>query len=343
MDAVDGKASPGTLGIGVLGAGNYASATFLPAVHASARQGRPGPVELLGIASATGLSAQHAAQRFGFAFSTSQESEVLDDPAVQVVAILTRHNQHARQVNECLERGKAVFCEKPLAITPSELEAVADRLSRENTPLLTVGFNRRFAPLAVRLKAFLENRTEPLSAHYRVNAGILPPDHWLLDASQGGGRIIGEGCHFVDFLTFLAGSPPVSVWAQGLPDAGRYSEDNVTLHLSFPDGSLGLVTYLANGDKSFPKERLEVFCAGRVGVLDDFRSLELVSGGRKERAHSRLRQDKGHRAGWEAFLSAIRQGGPPPIPYEHLLGVTRATFAAVQSLRTGERVWLQNP
>jgi len=354
METVDGKASPGaTLGIGVLGAGNYASATFLPAVQAALRTGHAGPVKLQGIASATGLSAQHAARRYGFAFATSQECDVLDDPAVRVVAILTRHNQHARQVSEGLERGKAVFCEKPLAITASELDQVADLLRwgeppLDNTPLLTVGFNRRFAPLAVKLKTFLENRTEPLAAHYRINAGFLPLDHWLHDPSQGGGRIIGEGCHFVDFLTFLAGSPPASVWVQGLPDAGRYSEDNVTLNLSFPDGSLGVVTYLANGDKSLPKERLEVFCGGRVGILDDFRTLELVSRGRRERIPSRLsaisnRQNKGHRAGWEAFLSAVRQGGPPPIPYEHLLGVTRATFAAVESLRTGERVWLQNP
>jgi predicted dehydrogenase len=286
------------------------------------------------------LSSQQAARRFGFAFSTSQEREVLDDPAIQVVALLTRHNQHARQAIECLEQGKAVFCEKPLAITPAEVEAVEAHLHREDAPLLTVGFNRRFAPLAVKLKAFLSNRTEPLAAHYRINAGFLPHDHWLHDPSQGGGRIIGEGCHFVDFLTFLTGSPPSAVWAQGLSDTGRYAEDNVTLHLSFPDGSLGVVTYLANGDKAFPKERLEVFCAGRVSVLDDFRTLELVQNGRRERIHSRLRQDKGHRAGWEAFLAAVRRGGPPPIPYDHLLGVTRATFAAVQSLRTGERVWL---
>jgi predicted dehydrogenase len=206
------------------------------------------------------------------------------------------------------------------------------------TPLLAVGFNRRFAPLAVRLHDFLSGRSEPLAAHYRVNAGYIPPTHWLHDPEQGGGRIIGEGCHFVDFLTFLVGAPPVSVQAQALPDGGRYRQDNVVLTLTFPDGSLGTLTYLANGDKSFPKERLEVFSGGRVAVLDDFRSLELVKDGRRKTIRSRLAQDKGHAASWRAFLQAVQQGGPPPIPYEQLLGVTQATFAAVEALGSGETV-----
>jgi predicted dehydrogenase len=198
------------------------------------------------------------------------------------------------------------------------------------------GFNRRFAPLAVQLAAHFAERTEPLAAHYRVNAGYLPLTHWLHDPEIGGGRIIGEGCHFVDFLTFLVGAPPVSVSAHGLPDGGRYREDNVVLTFTFPDGSLGTVTYLANGDKAFPKERVEVFCGGRVGVLDDFRTLELVHDGGRSITRVRLRQDKGHRAEWEAFAQAITTGGEPPIPYEQLFGVTEATFAAVDALRSGE-------
>jgi predicted dehydrogenase len=182
------------------------------------------------------------------------------------------------------------------------------------------------------MKAFLDRREEPLAAHYRVNAGYIPLSHWVHDPEQGGGRITGEGCHFVDFLTFLVGSPPVSVKTQALPDAGRYREDNAILTFTFPDGSLGTVTYLANGDKSFPKERVEVFAGGRVAVLDDYRSLELVYNGKREVVRSRLRQDKGHRAEWEAFTAAVLAGGPPPIPYEHLFGVTLATFAAVDSL-----------
>jgi predicted dehydrogenase len=175
-------------------------------------------------------------------------------------------------------------------------------------------------------------------AHYRVNAGYLPPDHWLHDPEQGGGRIIGEGCHFIDFLTFLVGKPPDTVSALGIPDNGRYREDNVVFTFTFPDGSLGTLAYLANGDKALPKERLEVFSGGKVGILEDFRRLELIADGRRERVRSPLRQDKGHRAEWEAFSKAILSGGYPPIPYEHLLGVTRATFAAVESLRSRETV-----
>jgi predicted dehydrogenase/threonine dehydrogenase-like Zn-dependent dehydrogenase len=332
------------VGIGVLGAGNFAVAVLLPALK------KIPTVELVGIASASGLSAQHAAQRFGFHYASSEEAQILNDPEISTVAILTRHNLHARQVIAALSAGKHVFCEKPLALRDEDLREIAEALTGKGEeerageekslpshrrPLLTVGFNRRFAPLAQRLGAFIRERKEPLVAHYRVNAGYIPLTHWIQDSEQGGGRIIGEGCHFVDFLTFLVGSSPVSVSAQGLPDAGRYREDNVVLNYTFQDGSIGLVIYLANGDKAFPKERIEVFSGGRIAVLDDYRTLEMVHNGRREVVRSRLRQDKGHRAEWEAFAAAIHTGGPPPIPYEQLFGVTRATFAAVQALRTG--------
>jgi predicted dehydrogenase len=200
--------------------------------------------------------------------------------------------------------------------------------------ILTVGFNRRFAPLAVQMKTFLDGRKEPLAAYYRVNAGYIPLSHWTHDPEQGGGRIIGEGCHFIDFLTFLVGAPPFEVIARGLPDGGRYRDDNVTLSFTFPDGSVGVLSYLANGDKAFPKERVEVFSGGRVAVLDDYRSLELAANGNRRVTRARLRQDKGHQAEWQAFVAAIQAGGPPPIPYKQIFGVMRATFAAVEALRT---------
>ena len=209
-------------------------------------------------------------------------------------------------------------------------------LSPNPYPLLVVGYNRRFAPLARRLAEFLAGRQEPFVAHYRVNAGYIPLNHWTQDLHQGGGRIIGEACHFIDFLTFLAGAPPLSVSARALPDLGRYRQDNVVASYTFPDGSLGTLSYLANGDKAFPKERVEVFCGGRVAVLDDFRSLETVFNGKRQVVRSRLRQDKGHRAEWEAFTASIRSGGPPPIPYEQLFGVTRLTFATLAALRTNQ-------
>lgn len=191
--------------------------------------------------------------------------------------------------------------------------------------------------MARRLKAFVERRQEPLAAHYRINAGYLPPEHWLHDPEQGGGRIIGEGCHFIDFLSYLVGDPPISVTAQALPEDGRYREDNVVLNFRFADGSVGTVSYLANGDKAFPKERVEVFAGGRIGVLDDFRSLALVQNGRRQIERSRLRQDKGHQAEWEAFAETILEGGEPPISYEHIFGVALASFAAIKALRSGEK------
>jgi len=328
--------------IGVLGAGNFANAVMLPALKEITA------LELVGIASASGMSAKHAASRFAFGYATSDETQILNDPQVEAVAILTRHNLHARQVIAALRAGKHVFCEKPLALNQSELEAIQEALIEpwnqpeslrsDASPLLSVGFNRRFAPMAQQMHAFLADRGEPLAAYYRVNAGYIPLSHWTHDPEQGGGRIIGEGCHFIDFLTFLVGSPPIAVSAAGLPDGGRYREDNALLTFNFPDGSVGVVSYLANGDKAFPKERVEVFSAGRVAVLDDFRSLELVQNGRRRVFHSRLRQDKGHRLEWQAFVDAIRAGGPAPIPYDQLFGVMNATFAALEALRSGKKL-----
>jgi predicted dehydrogenase/threonine dehydrogenase-like Zn-dependent dehydrogenase len=329
---------PKIVRLGVLGAGTFANAVLLPVLS------KLPDLELVGIASAAGLSAQHARERFGFRYARSDDGSggsILGDLEINTVAILTRHGQHASQVLAALAARKHVFCEKPLAIHPDELGAIAGALhalESEPSPLLTVGFNRRFAPLSTKLRQFLGDRQEPLAAHYRVNAGFLPLTHWLHDPEQGGGRLVGEGCHFIDFLTFLVGETPVSVRGQALPDLGIYHLDNFILTFTFPDGSLGTLTYLANGDKAFPKERVEVFCGGRAAVLDDFRSLETVQDGKREVLRSRLRQDKGHRAEWEAFIHAILRGGPPPIPYGQLVGVSRAAFAALDALRSGENV-----
>jgi predicted dehydrogenase/threonine dehydrogenase-like Zn-dependent dehydrogenase len=318
-----------TIKLGVLGAGNFASAVMLPAIN------KISGIERVAIASATGLHAQHAAQKFGFANTAEDEAHILSHPEVNTVAILTRHDLHAQQVIRALQAGKHVFCEKPLALTMEQLEEIRQQLlGNPDSPLLMVGFNRRFAPLAQRLGTFLQGRREPLAAHYRVNAGYIPRNHWVHDLEQGGGRIIGEGCHFIDFLTYLVGQPPIGVTAQALPDSGRYCEDNAILTFTFPDGSLGTGTYLANGDKSFPKERVEVFCAGKVAVLEDFRSLTLVENGKQQLIRSRLRQDKGHQAEWEVFAEALRSGGPPPIPYDQLFGVSQAAIAAVQAIRS---------
>jgi len=327
------RVKPGNiLSLGVLGAGNYALSTFLPVVK---KTGRIAPV---GIISATGTSAHHAAQRYGFGFAASDPDAVFQDPAINLVAILTRHNLHTPQLIKAFKAGKHVYCEKPLAINQRQLEEVIALLEKKDQPLVMLGFNRRFAPLAKQLKAFIDKRQEPLFAHYRVNASLLPVDHWLTDPNVGGGRIIGEGCHFIDFLTFLVGETPIEVSTMGLPDNGKYSEDNIEMTFRFPDGSLGVVSYLANGDKAYPKEYIEVFSGGRVAALHDWRKLETVAKGRRKVKRHLLRQDKGHRASWQAFLEAVQSEGSPPIPYEQLIGVTQASLAAVESLRRGQKV-----
>ncbi|MEA3325932.1 MAG: bi-domain-containing oxidoreductase [Chloroflexota bacterium] len=333
MQAPTVRVKPGEiLALGVLGAGNYAHATFLPVIK------KLGGIAPIGIISASGTSAHHAAKRFGFGFAASDPESVLQDPVINLIAILTRHNLHTPQILNALNAGKHVYCEKPLAITWDQFDQVTEILQKENQPLLMLGFNRRFAPMAAHLKAFIDQRQEPLFAHYRVNASKLPADHWLIDPEVGGGRIIGEACHFIDFLTFLVGEVPTEVSTQGLPDDGQYCEDNVVINFRFPDGSLGVVTYLANGDKSYPKEYLEVFSGGRIAVLHDWRKLELINKGKRKMMRHLMRQDKGHLGAWKAFLAAVQGDKAPPIPYNQLVGVSFASFSAVESLRNGEKI-----
>jgi predicted dehydrogenase/threonine dehydrogenase-like Zn-dependent dehydrogenase len=315
-----------SVSLGVLGAGMFANSVLLPAIT------KAGDIELVGIASSGGLHAQHSGKKFGFQYATSDDDEIISDPNINTIAILTRHDTHADLVVKALKAGKHVFVEKPLAINSTQLSAVSKQLLKLDHCLLTTGFNRRFAPLAQQLNSLISNLQEPKYIHYRVNAGLIPLNHWTQDPEIGGGRIIGEVCHFVDFITFLVDAPPVSVTAHALPDNGKYREDNVSMTFTFPDGSIGVVDYLANGDKSFPKERVEVFCGGQIVVLDDFVSLQTVKDGKKKEVKGT--QNKGWVDEWKVFAKAIREGGEPPIPYGQLIGVTKATFAAVESLRT---------
>jgi len=239
---------------------------------------------------------------------------------------------------QALKSDKNVYCEKPLALKTEDLKLIEKELAKKNHPYLMVGFNRRFAPFAKSLKAFFENRSEPLSIYYRVNAGFLPLSHWLHDPLTGGGRMVGEGCHFIDFLCFLTGQAPVKVNVTGLPDNGKYHQDNLNITIEFSDGSLGTIAYLANGSRSFGKEYVEVFCGGKVGILDDFQKLELVDDRKKETFRSRLRQDKGHQSAWSAFTNAIMNGTEEPILYDTILKVSYATLACQKSLQTGKPI-----
>ena len=317
--------------LGVVGAGNFAAAVMLPVLR------RTRDVSLVSLASARGLSAQAIGKKYNFQRAESDFEALLQADDINTLAILTRHHLHAEQVIAALNAGKHVFCEKPLALNRDELDDVARALGKSGQ-LLMVGFNRRFAPLALKLKRFLEPINQPLMMTCRVNAGLLPPEHWQHDPQLGGGRLIGEACHFIDFLTYLSGETPIRVSAQALPDSGIYHEDNFSLTLEFPDGSLGQIVYVANGDRALSKERIEVFGGGRAAVLDDFRRLELISGGRRRVHRSWLRQDKGHRAEWQSFVHSIRSGDPAPIPFDQIFAVTAASFAALDSMRANQPV-----
>jgi predicted dehydrogenase/threonine dehydrogenase-like Zn-dependent dehydrogenase len=324
--------SSGSIGLGVLGAGSFAQTTLLPALKAIPR------VSLIGVCNATGPRSRNAAEKFGFSYCSNSDAELLQDQKIKAVIIATRHHLHASQTLAALHAGKAVFCEKPLCLNETELASLICASANLNAPLLMVGFNRRFAPMAVALKKFVAEIHEPLAIHYRVNAGYIPPDHWVNDPEQGGGRILGEVCHFVDFLCFLAGACPIEVQAQTVGNSGQYSMDNVVASLKFANGTLGTISYLANGDKSASKERIEVFGGGSVAILEDFRRLELIRNGRKQITRARWAQDKGHKTEMQAFVDALQGQTPPPIRFEELVGSTLATLRLQNSSQTGQPV-----
>jgi predicted dehydrogenase/threonine dehydrogenase-like Zn-dependent dehydrogenase len=325
----------GSIGLGVLGAGSFAQNTLLPALKEIP------DVSFVGVCNATGPRSRSAAEKFGFAYCSNSETDLLRDANVKGVVIATRHHLHASQSLAALREGKAVFCEKPLCLNEEELSAVVCALADENAPLLMVGFNRRFAPMAVQMKQFVSQIHEPLAIHYRVNAGYIPADHWVNDPEQGGGRILGEVCHFVDFLCFLAGACPFEVQVHIVGNPGQYSMDNIVASLKFANGTLGTISYLANGDKSASKERVEVFGGGSVAILEDFRRLELVHNGRKKITGARWRQDKGHKAEMRAFVDALLGETPPPVSFEQVVGSTLATLRLQNACQTGQPLSVQ--
>jgi predicted dehydrogenase/threonine dehydrogenase-like Zn-dependent dehydrogenase len=322
-----------SVAIGLLGAGDFAMSTLVPAMK------QIGGARLVGVCAANGSHSRHIGVKFGFQYCSTDEEQIIDDPNITTIVVATRHHLHTAQVLLALKAGKHVFCEKPLCLTEEELSAIIRAYSGAlRRPHLMVGFNRRFAPMSIRTKCFLDEIHEPLALHYRVNAGAIARDHWVQDSEQGGGRILGEVCHFVDFLAFLAGAPPIEVQTRAIANSGQYSDDNVVIALQFANGSQGTISYLANGDRSFPKERLEVFGGGAVAVLDDFRRLELVRHGRKQIFRSHLHQDKGHRGEWQAFAKAIQSESQAPISFEDIVSSTLSTLRIADSRSRGESV-----
>jgi predicted dehydrogenase/threonine dehydrogenase-like Zn-dependent dehydrogenase len=324
--------------LSVIGAGNFATSTLLPVLQSL------GGVDFLGVCSCSGAHARQAAKQFNFQYCTTDPEQIVKDPRCDAVVIATRHHLHARQVIEATQAGKHVFCEKPLCMHKGELTAILRAYAASTRqPVLTVGFNRRFSPMALRLKAFFSEVQEPLMLNYRVNAGSLVRDHWVNDHDQGGGRIIGELCHFVDLLIFLTASIPVKVYARPLRETERYSGDNASALIDFENGSQATINYVANGDRTFSKERLEVFGGGSAAVLEDFRRLELFRHGRKEALRSRWRQDKGHKAELRAFLDATKKGNGIPIPLYEIIATTLTTFCVKDCLASAEPVGVEVP
>lgn len=312
-------ARPASGAIAVIGAGNYATRILIPAIRAAGAR-----VEV--VAARGGVSAGLAADRAGIRASSDIQA-VLDDPAIDTVFIATRHDSHASLAIQALRAGKATYVEKPLALSDDELDelikAVAE-IAAADVPILTVGFNRRFAPITVRMRELLGALAAPKAVIIMVNAGKIPADHWTQDRQIGGGRIIGEGCHFIDLARHLVASPIVDVSTRYL--GGTVKADTATVSLGFEDGSTAEIQYLANGSSRYPKERVEVFCQGRILVNENFRTLR-ACGWPRTRTLRLRKQDKGHTAAVAAFLAAARSGGPSPIPIDELVEVSRATIA----------------
>lgn len=316
--------------LGFIGAGNYASRMLIPAFRAAGAQ-------LHTVVTAGGVSGVIHGQKAGFAEASTDVEAMLAEPQINTAVIVTRHDSHARFVAQALVAGKHVFVEKPLAIGLEELAQVRQAYERAHRagagPQLMVGFNRRFAPQVRKMKALLEAVKEPKSFLMTMNAGAIPGEHWTQDPAVGGGRLIGEACHFIDLMRFLAGSPVVSVQARRMGDAPGMgvTEDKASITLGFEDGSFGTIMYLANGAASYPKERVEVFAAGRVLQLDNFRKLRGY-GWPGFGSFNLWKQDKGQKACATAFLAALDQG-LPAIPAEEIFEVARVTIEVAQQLR----------
>jgi predicted dehydrogenase len=327
--------SPITAVIGFIGAGSYAQSHLLPNLPKGPK------VVLKGVLTATGASSRSVAERFGFEFATGDEKELLGNPDVNTIFIATRHDSHARYVLAALRAGKHVFVEKPLCLTPeelSEIESCHTELGTQHPErgFLMVGYNRRFSPLIRELKGRLGSG--PIAMAYRVNAGPIPGDSWIQDPEVGGGRVIGEVCHFLDLLGFLAGSRVKRVHAAALRAPGGL-DDTLTVTLTYANGSIGSVSYFANGDKSLSKERLEVFANGCSYVLHDFKTLTVHAKGKK-RETKVLSQDKGQKDEVRLFVEHILEGKGPLISPDDLFHTSRVTLGVLESLRRGQAVEL---
>ena len=327
--AIEGNRFEATSGkIGIIGAGNYTSSTVTPNLKKAS-------AIVKYVASAGGLTAKVVAKKMGAECATSDYHEILNDPEVSLTIITTRHNMHAGMVIEALKAGKSVFVEKPLCLKQEELDEITEAYkAAPKGTTLTVGFNRRFAPLAVKMKQLTGNGPKNIIA--TMNAGFIPPDVWVHDLEVGGGRIIGEACHFIDLCSYLAGSQVVSVCMNAMGENPQENSDNASILLRYENGSNAVINYFANGSKAYQKERVEVFCQEKVLIMDNWRIL--TGYGVKGFSKMKTKLDKGQHNEFSMLNERITKGGGSLIPFESIINTTKASFAAIQSLK--ERKWI---
>ncbi len=316
--------------IGIIGAGNFAGMMIVPTLKKL-------NADMKYICSSKGLSSTTLAKKYGIVNSSTDYKQVLQDPEVDAVLITTRHNQHAAMVIEGMNAGKHVFVEKPLAITEDQLNTIIQSYNHSietgSGASIMVGFNRRFAPFVIKAKRLIASSDSPLNVIATMNAGFIPQDVWVQDMETGGGRIIGEACHYVDLISYLTGSKVESVYMNALGTSPSANTDNAIITLIYENGSQGVINYFSNGSKSYSKERIEVFGSGKTVIIDNFREMRGygIKGFKKEKG----KQDKGHYNQFKEYLNFLRNGGEPLIPFDSIVNTTKATFAAIESLKTG--------
>lgn len=327
--AVKPAAKVGKIGLAFIGAGSYAQGSLLPNIPKADPD-----VAKKAVMTSSGTTSKTVAEKFNFEFCTSVKSDIFKNKDINTLFISTRHNTHAEYVKEGLLTNKHVFVEKPLCLQLEELDKIKtiyeqNFINKDTAPVLMVGFNRRFAPLVQTLKKRLNKGA--VSMIYRVNCGSIPKESWIQDDKIGGGRIIGEVCHFVDLMVYMSGSLPVRVYASALPDP-QHLNDTVSINVEFENGSIGTIAYFSNGSKSLSKEYVEVYQSGLTGILRDFKELEIYGAGKPYRKKI-MGQDKGQKLMIAEFLGAIQNGEVSPIRLDEIFSVTRATFAIIESLQ----------
>lgn len=320
---VNHSTAQGKINISFIGAGSYAQGNLLPNIPTNEK------VQRIGVLTNTGTTSKRVAEKFKFQFCATKEEDVLDNKT-NTIFIATRHDSHANYVIKGLASNKNIFVEKPLCLNEEELEIIKEAQIKSGTALM-VGFNRRFSPLSTIVKSKYGNA--PMTMIYRVNAGSIPADTWIQDMEIGGGRIIGEACHFIDYLTFLNGSLPTKVSAQALPDPNGLN-DTVNVLIQFENGSTGVIAYYANGSKELPKEYIEVFCMGSTAIISDFKELKIYGKG-KATSKKLFNQNKGQQEMVDAFMTGILENGIAPIPLNEIYAVTSASFKVLESIKNG--------